>query len=846
MEVLSDYQTHLKRFGLESFRAGQEKVIEAVFRREDCLCVMPTGGGKSLCFQLPAIARPGSVLVVSPLIALMKDQVDGLQEIGVSATFINSSLEPAEQQDRMMRMARQEYDLIYIAPERLRSRAFLESLHHVEIQLLAIDEAHCISQWGHDFRPDYAKLGKLRDRIGNPQTIALTATATTTVRRDICEILQFDNPAVFISGFARENLALAVESPPSNREKDRKLVEFINSVPGCGVIYCSTRKACEQLNEMLSSEIKRRVGLYHAGLDTNDRRRIQEAFSCGQIEIIIATNAFGMGIDKSDLRFVIHYNLPGSIEAYYQEAGRAGRDGKPAVCWMLYSYQDRFIQEFFIENSYPSREIVKQVYEFFVRQTVDPIEISLQELKEQIDTSIGTEGIRVCEMLLEKSRVIERMDSQQNLASVKITSQLSTIIDLLPRDAKTRRHVLRIIEQRLGPLRDERLFFAPQSLAEQLEMKWDAVQRSLRELAQLDCFDYVPPFRGRAIHVLKRVPFSQLQIDFSELEKRKADEYRRLESVIRFAGTPQCRQLEILDYFGDVISGPCGKCDNCCGTIQLPHQASEDAQESLSGDQQQELVDQNHGCLYAAQVALSGVTRAKGRCGKNLIAQMLCGSSAKKIKQAQLDRLSTFGLLSAINQPTALELLDALLSVGLVKQHEKQKFRPLLEINERGMHVMKGQQLAMVVRRFPTALTSVLNRIFRGQVPNQMPSRPELPAKVSLPTNPLVVDASDEPSGPPTEEQTQHEKEAADHSGTADIDDVARRRVDVPDPTDTSTPRPSHIWTWHLLDQGYSATQVAQIRRLSRSEIAADLDLARQDNLCIDPKWEPSLDPPKS
>jgi len=451
----------LGKFGLDGFRPGQDHVIDAILSGRDTLCIMPTGGGKSLCFQLPTIAREGVTIVISPLIALMKDQVDSLLQRGIPATFINSTLGLDEQQSRIADMVGGKYKLVYIAPERLRSSSFMRSVQRTKIQLLAVDEAHCISQWGHDFRPDYARLGRFRERLGNPQTVALTATATSLVQDDISKILKFDNPAKFVTGFARTNLTLSVKSPKGNVEKDQELVRFLKSHPGCGIIYASTRKSCEQLIELLSEEIDRSVAFYHAGLPIDMRRKVQEQFMSGEIEIIVATNAFGMGIDKADLRFVVHYNLPGSIEAYYQEAGRAGRDGKPSECLMLYSYQDKFIQEFFIENSYPSKETVREVYSYLCSINKDPIEMTLQEVKDDLGLQIGTTGIATCENLLEKSGAIERLDSRQNAAGIRIHSDMKTLIDLLPRNARNQRHVMRGLERVVGDLRNERVMFQP-------------------------------------------------------------------------------------------------------------------------------------------------------------------------------------------------------------------------------------------------------------------------------------------------------------------------------------------------------------------------------------------------
>ena len=697
----------LGNFGLDGFRPGQDHVIDAILSGRDTLCIMPTGGGKSLCFQLPTIAREGVTIVISPLIALMKDQVDSLLQRGIPATFINSTLGLDEQQSRIADMVGGKYKLVYIAPERLRSSSFMRSVQRTKIQLLAVDEAHCISQWGHDFRPDYARLGRFRERLGNPQTVALTATATSLVQDDISKILQFENPAKFVTGFARTNLKLSVKSPKGNVEKDQELIRFLKSHPGCGIIYASTRKSCEQLIELLSEEIDRSVAFYHAGLPIDMRRKVQEQFMSGEIEIIVATNAFGMGIDKSDLRFVVHYNLPGSIEAYYQEAGRAGRDGKDSECLMLYSYQDKFIQEFFIENSYPSKETVREVYAYLCSINKSPIEMTLQEVKDDLGLQIGTTGIATCENLLEKSGAIERLDSRQNAAGIRIDSEMKTLIDLLPRTARNQRHVMRGLERVVGDLRNERVMFQPKWLAETLEMKWEAVNRTIRELIKLPMIDYVPPFRGRAIHVKdRRKKFSELEIDFNELARRQKAEHDKLDSVIRLATTRRCRQLEILEYFGDPDRKRCGNCDNCGSAKQL-------------GPASEKSFGSPDACLYAIQVAISGAARTHGRIGKTLVAQMLTGSTSKKIKQLALDRISTHGLLRALRQSDVVELLDFLLARGYLSQIETTKFRPTLQVTDLGRQVMLGA----VDRDFTTLLPLTLATVLSSQLKNKTPHR---------------------------------------------------------------------------------------------------------------------------
>ncbi len=347
-------------YGYSDFRGGQEKVIETILQGKDTCAVMPTGAGKSICYQIPALLLSGVTLVISPLISLMKDQVDGLVNIGIPATFINSSLGIRETRERIRRAAAGEFKLIYAAPERLESDHFWSLLAAISISMIAVDEAHCVSQWGHDFRPSYRSIAPMIAQLPNrPIISAFTATATDEVKGDIVNLLTLKDPKIFVTGFNRPNLSFTVVRGENKRDF---LLNYIGADPErVGIIYAATRKEVENICEFLQGK-GYNAGKYHAGLTDQERKDTQDAFLFDNINIIVATNAFGMGIDKSNVRYVIHYNLPKNMEAYYQEAGRAGRDGEASECILLFGAQDVLIQKYLIEQTIRSPERQTQQY----------------------------------------------------------------------------------------------------------------------------------------------------------------------------------------------------------------------------------------------------------------------------------------------------------------------------------------------------------------------------------------------------------------------------------------------------------------------------------------------------
>jgi ATP-dependent DNA helicase RecQ len=410
-----------EHFGFTAFRAGQREAIAAVMAARDALVVMPTGAGKSLCYQLPALVLPHTTLVVSPLIALMKDQVDALSARGKRAVFINSTLSADEQQNRLRMLARGWYKIVYVAPERLRNADFLSALKPTRVALLAVDEAHCISQWGHDFRPDYLHIREFANAIGRPPMLALTATATPEVQRDIIAQLGLTQPERIITGFNRPNIALRVRYTPKDADKLRELDALLRDERGSTIIYAGTRRDTEEIAAFCLDVLKIPAEFYHAGLDDERRARVQERFMRGDTQIIVATNAFGMGVDKPDIRNVIHYALPSTVEAYYQEVGRAGRDGKPARGILLYSPEDRALQEWFIENDAPEPQKILQLHRWLTRAALNaPKWFAPNVLQKQ--TGMPDHHVRSALQQLEWANVLRRVGDVQGKIGIEVIS----------------------------------------------------------------------------------------------------------------------------------------------------------------------------------------------------------------------------------------------------------------------------------------------------------------------------------------------------------------------------------------------------------------------------------------
>lgn len=556
-------------FGYESFLPGQEKAIDNILAGQDTLVVLPTGGGKSLIYQLPALVLEGVTIVISPLIALMKDQVDSLERVGIPATFINSSISPDETERRLVKIRNSYYKIIYIAPERFYNQAFVAELKKIKVSLFAIDEAHCISQWGHDFRPSYMRLRDAIKLVGSPTVVALTATATPEVRDDIVKQLNMSDEDTVITGFARPNLQFAVV-PTANGQKMEHIVNLLttNSEMGSGIIYVGTRAKADELVEALTDNDIKAV-VYHAGMDANSRDWVQDQFMKGQAQVVVATNAFGLGINKKDIRFVIHHDLPGTVEAYYQEAGRAGRDGQPSFCLLFYHQQDRYLREFFIKGDNPSPEMIIEIYDFLARRAgleVDAqasILITYAEIAQSLSESVPEMAIGTALKILEKEGYLSRPNEKTSNSFLKAKKDWKEIAASLSRRAKSQ---LEIVNSLGLKYHDELIAgweFNPEEVSVVLKVKKDSLLRAVKKLAEKDLVEYKPPFRGTEIKILKIVEPEDINLDFKALKAKSERAYEKLNEMENYVYHLGCRQSYILNYFGDRKSEPCGQCDSC-------------------------------------------------------------------------------------------------------------------------------------------------------------------------------------------------------------------------------------------------------------------------------------------
>lgn len=565
---MADFRDILQTYwGYESFRPLQEAIITSVYEGHDTLALMPTGGGKSLTFQVPALARDGTCLVVTPLIALMKDQVENLKRRGIRAAAIYSGMTRQEIILTLDNCHYGSFKFLYISPERLATDLFRERIVNMDINLIAVDEAHCISQWGYDFRPSYLNIAEVRTLLPDCPILALTATATDDVVEDIQKRLCFRPGAkVFKKSFARDNLAYVVRN---TEDKERELLHILNSVGGSSIVYVGSRKSSKEVAVWLSKQ-GFTADYYHAGLTNESKDAKQQAWKTDACRIMVATNAFGMGIDKPDVRLVIHLDVPNSLEAYFQEAGRAGRDGEKAYAVLLYQKADSTRLKKLLADSYPPKDLIRKVYEslaFYYQLAVGTgagamFPFNLMEFS----TTFHFNHLQAYHALkiLEQAGYLELTDELDNPSRVYITTVRDALYQEKLEDSLSDR-LLQVLLRSYTGLFSDYIAIQEEVLAKRLGCTPDEVYQRLLGLSRLGILHYIP--RKRAPYILytrNREETERVVIGKACYEDRQERAAERMAAMLSYV-VPEgdCRSLRLLAYFGERSSTPCGQCDVC-------------------------------------------------------------------------------------------------------------------------------------------------------------------------------------------------------------------------------------------------------------------------------------------
>jgi ATP-dependent DNA helicase RecQ len=550
----------------DSFRPQQEAIINHILSGNDTLAVLPTGGGKSICYQVPAMMLKGACLVISPLIALMKDQAYGLQQRGIKSLVVHSGMNSDEVRRAYLQMSTGDYTFLFVSPERLKSTLFLDFLTDWKISLLAVDEAHCISQWGYDFRPAYLDIALLRESLPNVPVIALTASATPLVQKDIIEKLEFVKGETFFSTFARPNLSFSAFEVDS---KIIKTIDILRKLKGSSLVYCRNRRHTKELSDALNA-----AGLladyYHAGLEQELRNNKQENWIANKIDIMVCTNAFGMGIDKADVRCVIHFDIPDTPEAYYQEAGRAGRDGTKAYAVLLYQKHNLVDLKDGIQLKYPDISTIRNIYEalaYYFQVAID------DGLETMYDFDVADFCKKFKYNIIEVLSTIKLLEQQgywilsdsmflPSRISVTCSKQdIENLEKLHPELDEVIKHVLRLysgIWYNYMPIRE-------MQIAQSARVSKDYVQLILRKLSALSIIDYIEANDNPQLFYLhERLPKNQLNLDMELIQTLKRRYEERVMFMIRFAEEQtDCRATKLISYFKEEASGSCGECDSC-------------------------------------------------------------------------------------------------------------------------------------------------------------------------------------------------------------------------------------------------------------------------------------------
>ncbi|OGU56739.1 MAG: hypothetical protein A2V66_04750 [Ignavibacteria bacterium RBG_13_36_8] len=660
---MSSLETLKKYFGYASFRLGQEEIIDSINTGFNVLAILPTGAGKSLCYQIPALTGSSFSIVISPLIALMKDQVDALNKREQVAAFINSTLDYYEAEKVLNELSLGKIKILYASPEKLSSMQFAERIKSLNPSHLFVDEAHCISEWGHNFRPSYRKISEFCEYIGLKSISAFTATATPDVRDDIINQLKLKNLRLFVKGFERDNLRL---NAIKTKHKKEKALELLSKYQPPAIIYTATRNNAEEISSFLNSH-GFNIQYYHAGMTSELRRIIQDDFSKDRIKIIAATNAFGMGIDKKDIRLIIHYNMPGSIESYYQEIGRAGRDGEDSHIFLLYEERDRDIQDFFINNSFPTREQIEITYEALCNYAG----VALGNIYEKdipIDknflTLLGPKSINKSMLnsiltVLEEAGYIRKNSEFEKWHFVRIPLDKQQLYKYVKKIAADflKDIILLLLREYGSKLFSNKIKIDIGHLSTILEAEPQSVIESLLELSNIGIIEYDKPLLTPSVVMAQtRFASKNMMLKMESLKEKELHTRAKLDQMVGYVNDNKCRMESILNYFGEATEDyKCGKCDICLGSSGLNIGAED----------------------FLSEIILTSLHEARGKLKINHVINILLGSS----KSPKLRKFSSFGVCIHFSKDEIKSAVESLLDKKIVCNYNQN-----LSITESGKY----------------------------------------------------------------------------------------------------------------------------------------------------------------